>query len=165
MYSACPSQPLHKLTSHPHSGTHSLEHSTAIAIRGSLLAVGGSRGSEHSSAIHVYQQEKNTWAKVGHLPTEREDCACCLLPSSEMLVAGGLDKDGHGTSQVNVATVLDWLSSHSHNFFWCFALWFRYVFTIKKIGNTFLAQWLLIEQTCTCKLAARIGTKRKLITW
>ena len=84
-----------------------LEHSTAITICGSLLAVGGTRGSEHSSDIHVYQQEKNTWAKVGHLPTEREDCACCLLPSGEILVAGGLDKDGHGTSRVDVATVLD----------------------------------------------------------
>ena len=84
-----------------------LEHSTVIAIRGFLLAVGGSRGSEHSSDIHVYQQEKNIWAKVGHLPTEREDCACCLLPSWEILVAGGLDKDGHGTSRVDVATVLD----------------------------------------------------------
>ena len=84
-----------------------LEHSTAIAIHGSLLAVGGSWGSEHSSDIHVYQQEKNVWVKVGHLPTEREDCACCLLPSREILVAGGLDKDGHGTSRVDVATVLD----------------------------------------------------------
>ena len=66
-----------------------LGYSTAIAVRGSLLAVGGSHGGQRSSAIHVYDQEKNKWNKVGDLPTEREDCACCLLPSGEILVAGG----------------------------------------------------------------------------
>ena len=66
-----------------------LEDSTAIAVHGSLLAVGGSHGRQRSSAIHVYDQEKNAWNKVGNLPTERQDCACCLLPSGEILVAGG----------------------------------------------------------------------------
>lgn len=47
-----------------------LEYSTAIAVHGSLLAVGGSHGGQRSSAIHVYDQEKNTWNKVGDLPTE-----------------------------------------------------------------------------------------------
>ena len=66
-----------------------LEGSTAITVHGSLLAVGGSHGRQRSSAIHVYDQEKNTWNKVGDLPTERRDCACCLLPIGEILVAGG----------------------------------------------------------------------------
>ena len=66
-----------------------LEGSTAIAVHGSLLAVGGSHGGQRSSAIHVYDQEKNAWNKLGDLPTERKDCACCLLPSGEILVAGG----------------------------------------------------------------------------
>ena len=66
-----------------------LEGSTAIAVHGSLLAVGGSYGRQRSSAIHVYDQEKNAWNKVDDLPTEREYCACCLLPSGEILVAGG----------------------------------------------------------------------------
>ena len=65
-----------------------LEYSTAIAVHGSLLAVGGSHGRQNS-AIHVYDQEKNAWSKVEDLPTERQDCACCLLPSGEILVAGG----------------------------------------------------------------------------
>ena len=79
-----------------------LEYSTPIAIRGSLLAVGGSHGGQTSSAIHVYDQEKNAWNKVGDLPTEREHCACCLLPSGEILVAGGLDP---WTSRMDVAAV------------------------------------------------------------
>ena len=84
-----------------------LEYSTAIAIHGSLLAVGGSHGRQRSSAIHVYDQEKNKWNKVGDLPTERQDCACCLLPSGEILVAGGEDKNGRDTSRMDVAAVKD----------------------------------------------------------
>ena len=80
--------------------------STAIAVRGSLLAVGGSHGRQRSSAIHVYDQEKNVWNKVDDLPTEREDCACCLLPSGEVLVAGGQDHNGR-TSRMDVAAVKD----------------------------------------------------------
>ena len=80
--------------------------STAIAVHGSLLAVGGSHGRQRSSAIHVYDQEKNKWNKVGDLPTEREDCACCLLPSGEFLVAGGLDRNGW-SSRMDAAAVKD----------------------------------------------------------
>ena len=83
-----------------------LEGSTAIAVHGSLLAVGGSHGGQRSSAIHVYDQEKNAWNKVGDLPTERQDCVCCLLPSGEILVAGGTDRNGW-TSQMDAAAVKD----------------------------------------------------------
>ena len=82
-----------------------LEHSTAIAVHGSLLAVGGSHGGQRSSAIHVYDQEK-VWNKVGDLPSERQDCACCLLPSGEILVGGGEDRNGR-TSRMDVAAVED----------------------------------------------------------
>ena len=58
---------------------------------------------EASSAIHVYDQEKNAWDKVGDLPTERTYCACCLLPSGEILVAGG----GGSASRMDVAAVKD----------------------------------------------------------
>jgi len=83
-----------------------LEYSTTIAVHGSLLAVGGSHGGERSSAIHVYNQEKNAWNKVDDLPTEREDCACCLLPSGEILVAGGYDRNG-STRRMDAAAVKD----------------------------------------------------------
>ena len=86
--------------------TAPLEGSTAIAVHGSLLAVGGSRGRQRSSAIHVYDREKNAWNKVGDLPTERQDCACCLLPSGEILVAGGEDRKDW-TSRMDAAAVKD----------------------------------------------------------
>ena len=82
-----------------------LERSTAIAVHGSLLAVGGSHGRQRSSAIHVYDQEKNTWNKVGDLPTERQACACCLLPSGEILVAGGDVGNYNWTSRMDAAAV------------------------------------------------------------
>jgi len=66
-----------------------LEYFTAITVCGSLLTVGGSHVRQRSSALHIHDQEKNVWNKVGDLPTERQDCACSLLPSGEILVAGG----------------------------------------------------------------------------
>ena len=86
-----------------------LKFSTAVAVHGSLLAVGGrNKEKERSSAIHMYDEEKNEWNKVEDLPTEREDCTCCLLPSGKIFTAGGEeDKDGQ-TNRVDLATVLDY---------------------------------------------------------
>ena len=82
-----------------------LKHSTAIAVHGSLLAVGGRHGRQRSSAIHFYDQEKNTWNKVGDLPNEQAYCACCLLPSGEILVAGGEVSEYNWISRMDVAFV------------------------------------------------------------
>ena len=91
----------HTLTNAP------LECSTASAVHGFLLAVGGNSGyKERSSAIHMYDQEKNEWNKVEDLPTERQNCTCCLLHTGEIFTAGGEGKDGR-TSRVDVATVLN----------------------------------------------------------
>ena len=84
-----------------------LEHSTAIAVHGSLLAVGGSHGRQRSSAIHIYDQEKNAWNKVDNLPSERTYCACCLIPSGEILVAGGVDRNGNWTRRMDATAVKD----------------------------------------------------------
>ena len=84
-----------------------LEQSTAITVHKSLLAVGRSHGGQRSSAIYIYDQEKNTWNKMGDLPIVRAYCACCLLPSGEILVAGGEDRNGKWTSRMDVAAVKD----------------------------------------------------------
>ena len=81
-----------------------LEDSAAVTVHGSLLTVGGSHDEQLSSAIHVYHHEKNMWSKVGDLPTEREDCACCLLSNGEILVAGGHDCNGW-SKQMDIAVV------------------------------------------------------------
>ena len=76
--------------------------STALIIRGSLLTVGGG----YSSAIHLYQPSRRSWVKVGDLPTQRQECACIVLPSGEIFVAGGDYYGFSGTSRVDVATIV-----------------------------------------------------------
>ena len=83
-----------------------LERSAAITVHGALLAVGGCHGngrSTASTAIHAYQPATNSWSKVGDLPSPQYDCACIVLHSSELLVAGGWDSNGRRTAQVDVA--------------------------------------------------------------
>ena len=63
--------------------------SSAISLRGYLLAVGGSHDNYTRTDIHLYQPESEQWTKVGDLPNAREYCSCVVLPSGELLVAGG----------------------------------------------------------------------------
>ena len=91
-----------------------LDNSAAIAVHGSLLAVGGKRESggrrsytNYSSVIHVYDQEKNMWTKFGDLPTARSSCACCLLPGGKILIAGGEDSNGL-TKRMDMVVVTVW---------------------------------------------------------
>ena len=72
--------------------------STALTLKGALLAVGGERtvistrrgrDSSVSKAIHLYQLGSKKWIKVGELQTGRSGCACTLLPSGEIFVTGG----------------------------------------------------------------------------
>jgi len=82
-----------------------LERSVAITVYGALLAVGGCHGNKRSTAIHVYQPATNSWSKVGDLPSPRYACACTLLPSGELLVAGGRDSNGNLTARVDVTVI------------------------------------------------------------
>ena len=84
-----------------------LEFSAAINLRGALLAIGGRLNNQYNTAIHVYQPATNDWSKVGDLPhaTERAGCACTLLSSGELLVAGGVESSGHRSKRVDVAAL------------------------------------------------------------
>ena len=84
-----------------------LKSSAAIAVSGSVLAIGGYvNESKYSTttAIHVYQPATNSWEKVGDLPSPRSACSSTLLPSGEILVAGGRDSKGC-TSRVDAAAL------------------------------------------------------------
>ena len=79
--------------------------SAALALHGSLLAVGGCHDRQHcSSAIHLYQPGSRQWVKVGDLPTAQSHCSSIQLPSGEILVAGGRDDNGR-ISRVDVTAV------------------------------------------------------------
>ena len=60
--------------------------STALVLNGSLLAIGGGRGS---SAIYLYQQKTKCWIKAGELPNDRAECTCAVLSYGKVLVLGG----------------------------------------------------------------------------
>ena len=64
--------------------------SAPLSIGRSLLAVGGANNRmNRSSSIHLYQPHTRRWVKVGDLPTARDCCTCSVLPSGEVIVAGG----------------------------------------------------------------------------
>ena len=84
-----------------------LKSSAAIAVSGSVLAIGGYDNESKyntTTAIHVYQPSTNNWEKVGDLPSPRSACSSTLLPSGEILVAGGRDSKGC-TSRVYAAAL------------------------------------------------------------
>ena len=64
-----------------------MDQSTALAFDGALLAVGGYKSG--SSAIHMYQPSSNSWVMAGELPTKRCYSGCIVLPTGELLIAGG----------------------------------------------------------------------------
>ena len=82
-----------------------LESSAATSVQGSVVAIGGRHGNTISTAIHVYQPATNNWKKVGDLPSPRHSCTSTLLPSGEILVAGGFDSNGYRTSRVDAAAL------------------------------------------------------------
>ena len=64
--------------------------SAPLNVRGSLLAVGGRDDRLNPvSSIHLYQPDTRRWVKVGDLPTAQYNCTCSVLPSGEVIVAGG----------------------------------------------------------------------------
>ena len=67
--------------------------SAPLCVGRSLLAVGGcdNKGNP-SSSILLYQPDTRRWVKVGDLPTARYHCTCSVLPSGEVIVAGGQTK-------------------------------------------------------------------------
>ncbi len=67
-----------------------LELSAPLSIGRSLLAVGG-LDDRSSSWIHLYQPDTRRWVKVGDLRSARYCCTCSVLPSGEVIVAGGFN--------------------------------------------------------------------------
>ena len=84
-----------------------LRNSAAISLHGYLIAVGGTDGNRTRKHIHLYQPESEKWTNVGDLPNAREYCSCVVLPSGELLVAGGHENYVGLTSRVDVASVLN----------------------------------------------------------
>jgi hypothetical protein len=73
------------------------KHTTLFSIGNMLLTAGGDCGGiftyKPSADIHLFNPHMNKWLKVGELPEPRSSCACTVLPSGKLLVAGQ-DKSG-----------------------------------------------------------------------
>ena len=83
-----------------------LNRSAPLNVGGSLLAVGGwDDRNTPSSSIHLYQPDTRRWVKVVDLPTARYDCTCSVLPSGEVIVAGGRDKAHKCLSNVDFLSI------------------------------------------------------------
>ena len=79
-----------------------LTQSTALAFKGALLTVGGEVYG--NSAIHIYQPSSKQWVKAGELPNKRCVSGCIVLPSGEVLVAGGGVDETH--QMIEIASIL-----------------------------------------------------------
>jgi hypothetical protein len=80
-----------------------LYEATLFSIGNMLLTAGGNpsgtvgavfsmlhiKKDNASPDIHLFNPHTNQWLKIGELPEPAMFCACCVLPSGKLLVAGG----------------------------------------------------------------------------
>ena len=79
---------------------------TAVSVRGQLLAIGGrDEHLKHTSAVVAYDPTSDSWQDMGHMITPRYFTLIALLPSNELIVAGGA-KDMVTLSKVEIGTVV-----------------------------------------------------------
>ena len=76
--------------------TPPVEGPTPLALHGHLLLIGG-RGCVQ--AIHRYDKEAEEWKECGQLPVAMWAPCCTVLPSGELMVAGGGTGDTYDFSK------------------------------------------------------------------
>jgi hypothetical protein len=84
-------------------------HTALFSIGNMLLTAGGlSIGlftDKTTPDIHLFNPHTNKWLKIGELPEPRSSCACTVLPSGKLLVAGGQGNGKHLLPTVYTATI------------------------------------------------------------
>jgi hypothetical protein len=63
---------------------------TLLALQGHLLLVGG---GGYEQEIHRYDLETSQWRECGRLPVGMDAPCCAVLPSGDLMVAGGVTGD------------------------------------------------------------------------
>ena len=77
--------------------------STAVSVGGQLLAIGGcDEARKDTSAIVAYDPTSDSWQDMGHMTTPRYWPLVALLPSNELIVAGGFG----GEKKVEIGNVV-----------------------------------------------------------
>ena len=75
--------------------------SNALILNGALLTLAG---SGYSTTIYYYQPSTMSWVEAGELPTGRLCCACTVLSSGELFVAGSRYRSRSDTN-VDIASI------------------------------------------------------------
>ena len=76
--------------------TPPVEGPTLLALQGHLLLVGG---KGYVQEIHRYDQETRQWRVCGQLPVGMDAPCCVVLPSGDLMVAGGKTGDSKDESK------------------------------------------------------------------
>ena len=66
--------------------------STCVVVGGKLVAVGGwdTAKEKNTSAVYKYNMISESWDIITKMPTSRRFCLVAVLPTNEMIVAGGV---------------------------------------------------------------------------
>ncbi len=77
--------------------------STAVSVGGQLLAIGGQdEHYEDTSAIVGYDPTSDSWQDMGHMATPRYATLVAVLPSNQLIAAGGYG----GLTKVEIGNVV-----------------------------------------------------------
>ena len=76
--------------------TPPVERPTLLALQGHLLLVGG---WGYKQEIHRYDPETSQWRECGQLPVGMASPCCAVLPSGDLMVAGGITGDTKAISK------------------------------------------------------------------
>ena len=77
--------------------------STAVSVGSQLLAIGGcDEARKYTSAIVAYDPTSDSWQDMGHMTTPRYWPLVALLPSNELIAAGGVG----GGKKVEIGNVV-----------------------------------------------------------
>jgi len=77
--------------------------STAISVGGQLLAIGGrDEHGKYTSAIVAYDPTSDSWQDMGHMATPRSSILVAVLPSNQLIAAGGF----RGSTNVEIGNVV-----------------------------------------------------------
>ena len=77
-------------------------YSTAVCVGEVLLAIGGQSAAGATSAIAAYNPTSDSWEDMGHMTTPRSWPLVALLPSNELIVAGGYG----GATKVEIGKIV-----------------------------------------------------------
>ena len=85
--------------------TPPIRHSTLVALQGHLLLVGGRKYThrsqyEYVQSLHRYDQDSKKWRKCGELPYGLWGACSAVLPSGDLMVAGGVTADGRPSNRL-----------------------------------------------------------------